>query len=169
MMKIMMHRSERQHYLENLRREELEDAVCLEKFMSTHYKRLASLIANGRSRHACEVFSKNAKIHQKNLVRYLHDLGVSEVEAKEREKHYPINPESFSLIGLINRELEATHRMIRICKDLIRQSDKEKQKIFFRELLNEERGEMRFLKHERDFHEKKGSTGGVLSFFLTLA
>ncbi len=129
--------------------EVLKEALNIEKFSSTCYGHLPGLIKNGRIKKKFVSFSLQANRNVELLREILKKAGI-EFNLLEGCSVCKLNPESFSLIGVLGLAWEINKRLIECYKGLIRLADTSEKKIF-KDILKEKMAQKNFLKKERNF------------------
>ena len=134
--------------------EKIEQSIDAENTLSHFYQHIASLTKNGKIRKRFRAFAESAKQNKEILSLHLEELGVRDFELENRCSFCQINPDSFSLNGALNLELEITRAATLFYKDLSNGSFNPDEKMLFRRLMREKKDQVAFIKKEKRLHEK---------------
>ncbi len=132
---------------------QLKQAFYAEEAISRYYHDLASRVGNAGIRKECYLFSDTDTANKDELYKRLGQFQADKLTMENNDQPYSISPESFSLIGMINIGLEIVEQAIRCYQDLYNHSTIE-DKIFYADLIEEKKKERRFLRREKNFHDR---------------
>ncbi len=136
------------------------------EFTTVHCcEHLADHIKNGKIKEKFHSFIKTANENREKLKFYFSKLGLNEYEAQRHCKFCRISPESFSLIGAINLQLEIINAAVNSYKKLLDVLSEKEVKHTIKEIIRTKLNEKNFLKKEKQFLENKATEQGIFSSY----
>ena len=145
----------------------LVNVIDAEYSASTCYQYLAELIKNGAIKKQFMLSSETARSNQDILLDYLKELGVNDFVLEETCTFCKINPESFSLAGAIDLNLQINAFAVRYYKELTGIAPEQGRRNWFKKKLKEKVRQRDILKRERKFDHKDGELNLINSFCMS--
>ncbi len=129
--------------------ERLQGALDAEQAFSRCFGHLSALVKDARVRGKFLIFVDKANKNKGALLEYLRSAGADDFVAEQKCRFCKVDPESFSLLGMINLGLEATDIAIRSYRELLGLSDDVHQKKLLSAFIKEKLEQSSFLRQEK--------------------